>query len=95
MVGSAVCGDMLRFQIRIKDDVITEAKFKTFGCGGAISASSLMTEKIIGRTVEDALKIKNKELVKELQLPDIKIHCSVMAEEAIAKAIENYKEKNK
>ena len=76
-------------EIRVKD-----AKFKTFGCGGAISSSSLMTEKIIGKTIEDALKITNKELVEELELPKLKVHCSVMAEEPIAKAIENYREKN-
>jgi nitrogen fixation NifU-like protein len=94
MVGSAVCGDMLRFQLRIQNNIIKEAKFKTFGCGGAIASSSLMTEKIIGKTIEDALKITNKELVEELDLPPIKIHCSVMAQEAIAKAIEDYKKKN-
>ena len=95
MVGSPVCGDMLRFQLRIKDNIIIDAKFKTFGCGGAIASSSLMTEKIIGKSTEEALKITNKQLVDELQLPALKIHCSVMAQEAIAKAIENYKEKNK
>ena len=95
LIGSPVCGDMLKFQIKVENGIITDAKFKTFGCGGAISSSSLMTEKIIGKTVEDALKVKNKELVEELELPKLKVHCSVMAEEAIAKAIENYKEKNK
>lgn len=95
LVGSAVCGDMLQFWLRIENEIIVDAKFKTFGCGGAISSSSLMTEKIIGKSVEDALKITNKELVEELELPKIKEHCSVMAEEAIAKAIENYREKNK
>lgn len=95
MVGSPVCGDMLRFQLRIKDNKIIEAKFKTFGCGGAIGSSSLMTEKIIGKSVEDALKVTNKELVEELELPAVKIHCSVMAQEAIAKAVDNYREKNK
>ena len=95
LVGSPVCGAMLQFWLRIEDNIIKDAKFKTFGCGGAISSSSLMTEKIIGKTVEEALKVKNKELVEELELPKLKVHCSVMAEEAIAKAIENYKEKNK
>ena len=95
LVGSPVCGDMLQFWLRIENNIIKEAKFKTFGCGGAISSSSLMTEKIIGKTVEDALKIKNKELVDEIELPALKIHCSVMAEEAVAKAVENYREKNK
>ncbi|MDD2839745.1 MAG: iron-sulfur cluster assembly scaffold protein [Rickettsiales bacterium] len=95
LVGSPVCGDMLQFWLRIENNIITDAKFKTFGCGGAISSSSLMTEKIIGKSIEDALKIKNKELVEELELPKLKIHCSVMAEEAIAKAIENYRKKNR
>ncbi len=95
LVGSPVCGDMLQFWLRIEDNVVKDAKFKTFGCGGAISSSSLMTEKIIGKTIEDALKITNKELVEELELPKLKVHCSVMTEEAIAKAIENYREKNK
>ena len=96
VVGAPSCGDVIKFQIKVGEDGrISEARFKTFGCGGAISSSSLMTEKIIGKTVEDALKVKNKELVEELELPKLKVHCSVMAEEAIAKAIENYKEKNK
>ncbi|MDR3289859.1 MAG: iron-sulfur cluster assembly scaffold protein [Rickettsiales bacterium] len=94
LVGSAICGDMLQFWIKVENNVVTDAKFKTFGCGGAISASSLMTEKIIGKTIEEARKISNKDLVKELELPALKIHCSVMAEEAIVKAIENYKNKN-
>jgi nitrogen fixation NifU-like protein len=95
LVGSAVCGDMLQFWLRIENNIVKDAKFKTFGCGGAISSSSLMTEKIIGKNIEDALKITNKELVEELQLPPIKFHCSVMAEEAIKKAIEDYTNKNK
>ena len=95
LVGSPVCGDMLQFWLRIEDNVVKDAKFKTFGCGGASSSSSLMTEKIIGKTIEDALKITNKELAEELELPKLKVHCSVMAEEAIAKAIENYRKKNK
>lgn len=95
MVGSPVCGDMLKFYLKIENNIIKDVKFKTFGCGGAISSSSLMTEKIMGKTVEEALKVKNKELVEELELPKLKIHCSVMAEEAIAKAVENYREKNK
>lgn len=95
MVGSPVCGDMLKFYLKIENNIITDVKFKTFGCGGAISSSSLMTEKIMGKTIEEALKVKNKELVEELELPKLKIHCSVMAEEAIEKAVENYREKNK
>lgn len=94
LIGSPVCGDMLKFQIRVKDGVIVDAKFKTFGCGGAISSSSLTTEKIVGKTLDEALLIKNKDIVEELQLPKAKIHCSVMAEEAVAEAINDYKKKN-
>ena len=94
LVGSPVCGDMLQFWLRIENNIVKDAKFKTFGCGGAISSSSLMTEKIIGKTVDEALKITNKELVDELELPKLKVHCSVMAEEAIAKAVEDYRKKN-
>jgi len=94
LVGSPVCGDMLKFSLRIVNNVVVEAKFKTFGCGGAISSSSLMTEKLIGKTVEEALKIKNKQLVDELELPPLKVHCSVMAEQAVAKAVEDYRRKN-
>jgi nitrogen fixation NifU-like protein len=94
VVGSPVCGDMLKFQIKVENGIITDAKFKTFGCGGAISSSSLSTEKIIGKTLEKALEIKNKDIVEELELPKVKIHCSVMAEEAIGKAIEDYRRKN-
>ena len=94
LVGSPVCGDMLQFWLRIENNIVVDAKFKTFGCGGAISSSSLMTEKIIGKSVEDALKITNKELVEELQLPALKVHCSVMAEEAIKEAVKDYKKKN-
>ena len=94
LIGSPVCGDMLKFQIRVKNNVIVDAKFKTFGCGGAISSSSLTTEKIIGKTLEEALLIKNKDIVEELQLPKAKIHCSVMAEEAVADAVNDYKKKN-
>ncbi|MDR1425802.1 MAG: iron-sulfur cluster assembly scaffold protein [Rickettsiales bacterium] len=92
--GSPVCGDMLKFQIKVKDNVIVDAKFKTFGCGGAISSSSLITEKVIGKTLEEALKLKNKDIIQELELPKVKIHCSVLAEEAVHKAVEDYKNKN-
>ena len=94
LVGSPVCGDMLKFQIKVKDRIIVDAKFKTFGCGGAISSSSLTTEKVIGKTLEQALEVKNADVVQELQLPKAKIHCSVMAEEAIHEAIKDYKKKN-
>ena len=94
MIGSPVCGDMLKFQIKVKDNIIIDAKFKTFGCGGAISSSSLTTEKVIGKSLEEALELKNKDIVEELELPKAKIHCSVMAEEAIHEAIKDYKKKN-
>jgi nitrogen fixation NifU-like protein len=94
LVGSPACGDMLKFQIRVENGIIVEAKFKTFGCGGAISSSSLTTEKALGKTLDEALEIKNKDVVEELQLPKAKIHCSVMAEEAIHEAINDYKRKN-
>ncbi|MDR1495075.1 MAG: iron-sulfur cluster assembly scaffold protein [Rickettsiales bacterium] len=94
VVGSPVCGDMLKFQIRVENDVIVDAKFKTFGCGGAISSSSLITEKVLGKTLNEALKLKNKDIVQELELPKVKIHCSVMAEDAVRKAIEDYRNKN-
>lgn len=94
MVGSPTCGDMLKLQIKVSKNIITDAKFKTFGCGGAISSSSLMTEKIIGKTLEEAVLIKNKEIIEELQLPKAKIHCSVMCEEALLEAVKDYKKKN-
>lgn len=94
LIGSPVCGDMLKFQIKVKDGIIVDAKFKTFGCGGAISSSSLTTEKVIGKTLDEALQVKNKDIVQELELPKAKIHCSVMAEEAIHEAINDYKRKN-
>jgi nitrogen fixation NifU-like protein len=94
VTGSPVCGDMLKFQIRVENDIIVDAKFKTFGCGGAISSSSLITEKVIGKSLDEALKLKNKDIVQELELPKVKIHCSVLAEEAVRKAIEDYRNKN-
>ncbi|MBO4956459.1 MAG: Fe-S cluster assembly scaffold IscU [Rickettsiales bacterium] len=94
LIGSPVCGDMLKFQIKVENGVIVDAKFKTFGCGGAISSSSLTTEKVIGKTLEEAMEVKNKDIVAELELPKAKIHCSVMAEEAIHEAISDYKRKN-
>ena len=96
LVGAPECGDVMRLQIRENPDtqVIEEAKFKTFGCGSAIASSSLATEWIKGRTVEDALAIKNTDIVKELALPPVKIHCSVLAEDAIRAAIGDWKKKN-
>jgi len=96
LVGAPECGDVMRLQIRVNPDtqVIEEAKFKTFGCGSAIASSSLATEWIKGRTVDDALAIKNTDIVKELSLPPVKIHCSVLAEDAIRAAIGDWKKKN-
>ena len=95
LVGAPECGDVMRLQIRVNPEtqVIEEAKFKTFGCGSAIASSSLATEWIKGRTVEDAMTIKNTDIVKELSLPPVKIHCSVLAEDAIKAAIEDWKKK--
>ncbi len=95
VVGSPQCGDVLKFQIRVNSEtnVVEDAKFKTFGCGSAIASSSLATEWIKGRTVHQALEIKNTEIVEELSLPPVKIHCSVLAEDAIKAAIQNYLEK--
>ena len=95
LVGAPECGDVMRLQIRVNPEtqVIEEAKFKTFGCGSAIASSSLATEWIKGRTVEDALAIKNTDIVKELSLPPVKIHCSVLAEDAIRAAIADWKKK--
>lgn len=94
IVGAPECGDVMKLQIRINDSgVIEDAKFKTFGCGSAIASSSLVTEWVKGKTVDEALKIKNTEIVQELSLPPIKIHCSVLAEDAIKAAIADYKKK--
>jgi nitrogen fixation NifU-like protein len=96
LVGAPECGDVMRLQIRVNPEtqVIEEAKFKTFGCGSAIASSSLATEWIKGRTVDDAMAIKNTDMVKELSLPPVKIHCSVLAEDAIRAAIGDWKKKN-
>ena len=95
-VGNEKCGDIMQITLRIKDDVITDAKFKTFGCAAAIATSSTATEMIKGMTVEDALKVTNKKVIETLGgLPAQKIHCSVLAEEAIKKAIEDYRAKQK
>jgi len=96
LVCAPECGDVMRLQIRVNPEtqVIEEAKFKTFGCGSAIASSSLATEWIKGRTVNDALAIKNTDIVKELSLPPVKIHCSVLAEDAIRAAIGDWKKKN-
>jgi len=94
LVGAPACGDVMRLQIRFKDDgTIEDAKFKTFGCGSAIASSSLVTEWVKGKTIEEAMTIKNTEVAKELALPPVKIHCSVLAESAIKAAIEDYRRK--
>ena len=94
LVGAPACGDVMRLQIKVNDDgVIEDAKFKTFGCGSAIASASLATEWLKGKSVDEALQIKNTEIVKELNLPPVKIHCSVLAEDAIKAAIRDYKEK--
>ena len=94
LVGAPECGDVMRLQIEVNDNVITDAKFKTFGCGSAIAASSLATDWLKGMTLEDAVKLDNMELVEELNLPPVKIHCSVLAEDAIKSAINDYRKKN-
>jgi len=94
IVGAPECGDVMKLQISVKDCCIVDAKFKTFGCGSAIAASSLATEMIKGRTLQEASTLKNTEIVDELSLPPVKIHCSVLAEEAIKSAIEDYRSKN-
>lgn len=96
LVGAPECGDVMRLQIEVNDEtgVITDAKFKTFGCGSAIASSSLATEWLKGKSVDEALKIDNMTIVEELNLPPVKIHCSVLAEDAIKAAINDYREKN-
>ena len=93
LVGAPECGDVMRLQIEVNDNVITDAKFKTFGCGSAIAASSLATEWLKGMTLDEAIKMDNMELVEELNLPPVKIHCSVLAEDAIKSAINDYRQK--
>ncbi len=96
LVGAPECGDVMRLQIEVdeKTGVIKDAKFKTFGCGSAIASSSLATEWLKGKAIDDALQIDNMAIVEELELPPVKIHCSVLAEDAIKAAIEDYKKKN-
>ena len=95
MVGAPACGDVMRLQIKVSDDgVIQDARFKTYGCGSAIASSSLLTEWVKGKTLDEAGQIKNTELAEELALPPVKIHCSVLAEDAIKAAIADYREKS-
>ena len=94
LVGAPACGDVMRLQLKISDEgVIQDAKFKTFGCGSAIASSSLVTEWVKGKSMEDAMKITNKDIAQELSLPPVKIHCSVLAEDAIKAAIEDFRAK--
>jgi len=94
MVGAPACGDVMKLQINVEDGRITDAKFKTYGCGSAIASSSLVTELLKGKTLDEATAIKNTDIVEELALPPVKIHCSVLAEDAIKSAIADYKSKN-
>jgi len=94
LVGAPECGDVMRLQIEVIDNIIVDAKFKTFGCGSAIASSSVATEWLKGKTIETALTIDNMDLVEELNLPPVKIHCSVLAEDAIKSAINDYRVKN-
>ena len=90
MVGAPACGDVMKLQIKVEDGIITDAKFKTYGCGSAIASSSLVTEWVKGKTLEQAGKIKNSQIAEELALPPVKIHCSILAEDAIKAAIKDY-----
>ena len=95
MVGAPACGDVMKLQIRVGDNgIIEDAKFKTYGCGSAIASSSLVTEWVKGKSLDEAAQIKNTQIAQELALPPVKIHCSVLAEDAIAAAIENYRKKH-
>lgn len=94
LVGAPACGDVMKLQIRVKDGIIEEARFKTFGCGSAIASSSLVTEMVKGKRLEDALAIKNTHIAQELSLPPVKIHCSMLAEDAIKAAIQDYRNKH-
>ena len=94
MVGAPACGDVMKLQIKVEDGVITDAKFKTYGCGSAIASSSLVTEWVKGKTLDQAGSIKNSEIAEHLALPPVKIHCSILAESAIRAAIKDYRDKN-
>jgi len=94
MVGAPACGDVMKLQIKVDEGIITDAKFKTYGCGSAIASSSLLTEWVMGKSLSEADSITNVEIVKELALPPVKIHCSVLAEDAIHAAVKDYHSKN-
>jgi len=91
MVGAPACGDVMKLQIKVQDDIIIDAKFKTYGCGSAIASSSLITEWVKGKTLDEASEIKNTQIAEELALPPVKIHCSILAEDAIKAAIDDYR----
>ena len=93
MVGAPACGDVMKLQIKVTDGIISDAKFKTYGCGSAIASSSLVTEWVKGRTLDEARKITNSSIAEELALPPVKIHCSILAEDAVKAAIDDYKKK--
>jgi len=94
MVGAPACGDVMKLQIKVKDGIITDARFKTYGCGSAIASSSLVTEWVKGKTLDAAATIKNSDIANELALPPVKIHCSILAEDAIKAAVEDYRKKH-
>ena len=93
LVGAPACGDVMKLQIKVENDIIEDAKFKTFGCGSAIASSSLLTEWVKGKTINEAMEIKNTDIAEHLALPPVKIHCSVLAEDAIRAAVKDYREK--
>lgn len=95
LVGAPACGDVMKLEIKVNDDgIIEDARFRTYGCGAAIASSSLMSELVKGKSLDEALEIKNEQIVKELELPPVKIHCSLLAEEAIEAAVKDYRSKN-
>ena len=94
MVGAPACGDVMKLQIKVQDGIITDAKFKTYGCGSAIASSSLVTEWVKGKTLDEAGKITNSRIAEELALPPVKIHCSILAEDAIKAAVNDYRNKH-
>jgi nitrogen fixation NifU-like protein len=94
MVGAPACGDVMKLQIKVEDGIITDAKFKTYGCGSAIASSSLVTEWVKGKTLDEAGTIKNSEIAEELALPPVKIHCSILAEDAIKAAVDDYRNRH-
>ena len=95
LVGAPACGDVMKLQIQVENNIITDAKFKTYGCGSAIASSSFSTEYIKGKTLDQALKMSNREIAAHLKLPPVKLHCSMLAEDAVKKAVQNYKETTK